>query len=163
MANWISKPVSALSQQEQELWRAMRLPDLPLSQELSWGRAVLAIESGAWIVFSPERRVSALFMISGTDAECVNGPVLDWSGIESARELNERIGTVVYALHQAHPALQNIRLRPRLLKEQFEFLRTHSAFPLDQVDRACTAVIRLKSTPEEQWRALPGRVRHEVS
>lgn len=163
MANWISKPVSALSPNEQSLWRSMGLSNPPLSQDLSWGRAAMAIGSGAWVVFSPERRVSALFLISGDEAECVNGPVLDWPRIDSARELNEQLGMAVYALHQACPGLKSIRLRPRLSPAEFEFLRAHSAFPVDRIDRACTSVIPLRASQEEQWRSLPGRIRHEVS
>jgi hypothetical protein len=163
MADWISKPVSALNDQELALWRAMRLPALPLSQEISWGRAALAIGRDARVVFSPQRRVSALFLISGDQAECVNGPVLDWPRIGNSRELNEQLGMVVYALHRAVPGLRSILLRPRLSGSEYEFLRNHSAFPVDRIDRASTVVIPVGSSCEWQWQALPGRIRHEVS
>ena len=141
----------------------MVLPGLPLSQGIAWGRAIRAAGGECFVVFSPERRVSALFMISGNEAECVNGPVMDWTRTPSAQELNEQFGMVVYALHQSLPHLKSIRLRPRLSQEGLQFLQANLAFPMDRIDQARTRLIVLESTREHQWNALSPRIRHEIS
>jgi hypothetical protein len=163
MAQWIAKPLSQLNEKEVQIWNSMVLSGLPLSQGIAWGRAIQASGGECFIVFSPERRVSALFMVAGIEAECVNGPVMDWARTPNAQELNEQFGMVVYALHQCLPRLKKIRLRPRLSLEGLDFLRAHLAFPMDRVDQARTRLILLESTPESHWVELSPRIRQEIS
>jgi hypothetical protein len=160
---WIAKPLSSLNSTERSLFHRSQAPSLPLSQTLEWGAAMGMTSGIPFLIFSPERRVSAIFLISGTDAECVNGPVLDWAAIRTGQELNEQVSMVVYALHQSNPALQSVRIRPRLSREQFEFMSANLAFPVDRVDQARTMILDLKETEEAQWRVLPPRVRSEIS
>ena len=141
----------------------MVLTGIPLSQGIAWGQAIRATGGECFVVFSPERRVSALFMISGEEAECVNGPVMDWARAPSPQELNEQFGMVVYALHHSLPQIKSIRLRPRLSQEGLQFLQANLAFPIDRVDQARTLVILLESSIENQWKALASRIRHEIS
>jgi hypothetical protein len=138
-------------------------PSFPLSQTLEWAAAMGVASGDPFLVFSPERKVSAVFLISGAEAECVNGPVLNWAEIRTAQELNEQVSMVVYALHQSNPAIRSIRIRPRISKEQFDFLASHLAFPVDRVDQARTMILDLKESEEAQWKALPPRIRNEIS
>ncbi|MBU6154612.1 MAG: hypothetical protein KGP28_09955 [Bdellovibrionales bacterium] len=161
--SWVAKPLFALSDAEKILYRDLYVPGFPLSQTLEWGYALRDEVQVPFVVFSPERRVASLFTVSGTLAECVNGPVLDWSRIHSARELNEQVSMVVYALHKSNSGLRSIRIRPRLQEKEFVFLREHLAFPLDQVDEARSMILDLQETEDAQLRALPARIRNEIS
>ncbi len=162
--SWIAKPLGSLGTEERAMYRALYRPDFPLSQSLEWGHAFSAPDRHPFVVFSPERKAASLFAVSrdGTEAECVNGPVLDWERIRDPRGLNEQISMSVFALHQAKPGLRSVRLRPRLGLPEFEFLREHLAFPLDRVDYARTMVLDLADSVDGQWRSLPSRIRSEI-
>ena len=69
----------------------------------------------------------------------------------------------VYALLQAAPGVSKVTLRPRLDQTQFERIQEGLAFPMDGVERSCTLQIPITSSPEEQWKGLSPRIRHEVS
>ena len=162
IGSWIAKPLSSLGAEERSMYRALYRPDFPLSQSLEWGHALSAPNRQPFVVFSPERRVAALFTVSGDEAECVNGPVLDWERIRDSKVLNEQISMSVYALHQAKPSLRSIRLRPRLGARDFEFLRDHLAFPIDRMEHARTMILDLAHSESEQWMNLPPRIRSEI-
>ena len=162
-ASWIVKPVSDLTPDELEKWHALRFPRLPLSQSISWAMAAQSVSGNCMLVFSPERKVSALYLISGDQAECVNGPILDWDRIRDHEDLNEQISMAVFALYQGCPWLQTIRIRPRLDQKHFLFLAKNLAFPIIQTDLAQTMVIELDNSDEKMWLNLPARIRHEIS
>lgn len=145
------------------LWRDALISGMPLSQTPEWGRAAAELQTEAFLIFSPERRTSALFLVSGSEAECVNGPVLDWDRIHDSKDLNEQISMSVYALLQAAPGVSKVMLRPRLDQAQFERLQAGLAFPIDGVDRSCTLQIPIQASRKEQWRDLSPRIRHEVT
>ena len=162
-ASWIVKPVSELTKEELEKWHALRFPRLPLSQSIAWATAAESVSGNCVLVFSPERKVSALYLISGDQAECVNGPILNWESIHDHEDLNEQISMAVFALYQGCPWLQNIRIRPRLDQNHFLFLAKNSAFPIVQTDLAQTMVIELDDSEEKMWMNLPTRIRHEIN
>jgi hypothetical protein len=162
-AIWIAKPVRALSQSEVDLWSKTEFEALPVSQTLAWAAAAETLNGSGVLVFSPSRKITALFLVSGLAAECVNGPVLDWNSISTAADLNEQVSRVVYALLQAVPGLEQVRLRPRLMSGQYEFFKNSIAFPVGDLSKAQTMVLDLCSGFDEQWLALPSRIRHEVS
>ncbi len=161
-ATWIAKPLFSLQPRECSLFQGIIGPLHPLSQTLEWASALQTSADVPFLVFCPERKISAVFLVSGTDAECVNGPVLNWERIHTARELNEQVSLVVYALHQSNPTLRNIRIRPRLLEEQYRFLNSNLAFPVDRVDEARTMILDLRENVQDQWFALPSRIRSEI-
>jgi len=163
MASWIVKPVGALTPEEMKSWTDLSWMDMPPSQTLAWGGAVEAVSGKGVIVFSRELRISALFIVSGLEAECINGPVMDWEAIRSSEILNQAIARVVHALVHANPDLVSIRLKPRLRSGPFGFLSDHLAFPVDRVDRSHTLMINLAPDEEAQWSQLPSRIRHEIS
>jgi hypothetical protein len=161
-ASWIVKPVSDLSPEEREQWHSIRFSRIPLSQTLAWAAAAESVSGNCVLVFSPERKITALYLISGNQAECVNGPVLNWESIRSPEDLNEQISMSVFALHQGCPWLQNIRIRPRLNQKNFLFLAKNSAFPIIQTDLAQTMLIELDDSKEKMWNQMPARIRHEI-
>ncbi len=163
-ATWIAKPVKALSAGEIEDWYGLDWgPNLAPSQTPDWGLAGIHLGVEPILVFSPERRISALFLRSGTEAECVNGPVYDWSCNRTAAEQNELIGMTVHALIQCRPNITRVTLRPRLQEKDLDSFLEKSAFPTDGVDRSSTLRLKL-DTPEEGglFESLGSRIRHEV-
>ncbi len=161
-ATWIAKPIAALNQSEIKLWKRLSHHNTPVSQTLAWGKSIDSIHGKSILVFSPERNISGLFMIEGSRAECVNGPVLDWTSIQDASSLNEQVSLVVYALHQSHPQTTEVLLRPRLLESQFKFLEQHLAFPIEQCDQAQTMTLALKGDEQSLFLSLPAKIRHEI-
>lgn len=169
---WIAKPLASLSSVERTLFQEIRSSGTPLSQSLAWTDAAAAVRGNPFVVFSKDRGVSAVFLMedsqhgagrSGLIAECVNGPVLAWDRIRGSQELNEQISMVVYALHQTHPHLESILIRPRVSESQLQFLKNHCAFPIHSVDEARTLVLDLDETESLQWGHLPSGIRSEVS
>jgi hypothetical protein len=161
-ASWIVKPVTDLSPAEREQWHSIRFSRIPLSQTLAWAAAAESVSGNCILVFSPERKISALYLITGDQAECVNGPVLNWEHIRSPEDLNEQISMSVFALYQGCPWLQTIRIRPRLNQKNFLYLAKSSAFPIIQTDLAQTMLIELDDSKEKMWDHLPARIRHEI-
>jgi hypothetical protein len=162
-ASWIVKPVSSLSKEEMGLWHSIRHTGTPLSQTIAWASAAESLNGECIAVFSPERQVSAIYFISNEDAECVNGPILNWENIRTSDDLNEQISMAVFALFQGCPWLKSIRIRPRLDQKRFLFLAKNSAFPITQTDLAQTLLIPLDDSPQKMWAQLPARIRHEVN
>jgi lipid II:glycine glycyltransferase (peptidoglycan interpeptide bridge formation enzyme) len=162
-ASWISKPLSRLTDEDRLLWQKTDFQNLPLSQSLDWGHSVLSTGAQCILVFSPERKVSALFMIHAQKAECVNGPVLDWNSISSAQALNEQISMTVHALMKSTPGLTEIQLKPRLGTNEFEFLSRNLAFPIELTQEAATMLLQLETNEKAQWDSLPSKIRHEIN
>jgi hypothetical protein len=164
-ATWIAKPVKSLSAGDLSDWQSQDWgPNLAPSQTPAWGRAGLILGVEPILVFSPDRRISALFFRNGSEAECVNGPVYDWTKIASPAEQNELIGMTVHALLQCRPEITRVTLRPRMAESDLEQFLGRSAFPSDGLDRSATLTLNL-DTPSEQtlFQSLGPRIRHEVS
>ncbi len=163
-ATWIAKPVRALSADEIDRWHALNWGrNLSPSQTPAWGKAGRVLGVEPILVFSLERRISALFFVKGTEAECVNGPVHDWSSPGSATEQNELIGMTVHALLKCRPEVTQVTLRPRMADTEFGLFIERSAFPADRVDRTSTMTIPLEATGESTlFESLGSRIRHEV-
>ena len=162
-ASWIVKPIRDLSVDEIRQWNELRFAQAPLSQTLAWGNAIESLNGNSVVVFSPERKVSAVYVIFEDEAECINGPILNWQSINNAEDLNEQISMAVYALHQGHPYLKTIKIRPRLDQKNFLFLAKNLAFPIDQTDLAQTMLIPIADSEQKQWLQIPPRVRHEIN
>jgi hypothetical protein len=164
-ATWIAKPVKSLSAGDLSAWQSLDWgPNLAPSQTPAWGRAGLILGVEPILVFSPERTVSALFFRNGSEAECVNGPVYDWTRIASPGEQNELIGMTVHALLQCRPEITRVTLRPRMAESDLEGFLGRSAFPADGVDRSATLMLNLDIRDEKTlFESLGPRIRHEVS
>ena len=163
-ATWIAKPVKALTAGETAEWRCVEWgTNLAPSQTPAWGMAGLHLGVEPILVFSPERRISALFFRNGTEAECVNGPVYDWSRIETGTEQNELIGMTVHALLKCRPEITRVTLRPRMPADNLTPFLERSAFPEDGVDRSSTSIVNIESSSDsELFQNLGSRIRHEV-
>ncbi len=163
-ATWIAKPVRALSADEIDRWHTLDWGrNLSPSQTPAWGGAGKVLGVEPILVFSPERRISALFFTKGNEAECVNGPVHDWSIPGSATEQNELIGMTVHALLKCRPEVTQVTLRPRMTEVELGHFIERSAFPSDRVDRSSTMTIPLETPGESSlFESLGSRIRHEV-
>jgi hypothetical protein len=163
-ATWIAKPVMALSADEIDLWHSIDWGlNLAPSQTPAWGRAGTLLGVEPILVFSPERKTTALFFKKGNEAECVNGPVHDWSCLESATEQNELIGMSVHALLKCRSGISQVTLRPRMAEKDLGLFMEKSAFPADRVERSSTLTIPLETSDETTlFESLGPRVRHEV-
>lgn len=164
-ALWIAKPVESLSNDEMETWTRIPLPDtLAPSQTPSWGFASRTLAVSSIMVFSPDRRVSALFTVDGDRAECVNGPVFDETLIQTSQDLNERISMAVHALLRCAPQVKEVCLRPRLKDQGLARFLDLLAFPVDGVERTATLEIHLSAAEDASFfQTLPSRIRHEIN
>jgi hypothetical protein len=116
------------------------------------------------VVFSPEREISAVFILSDGRAECVNGPVFSWATLRSAEEQNELIGMCVHALLKSSPRTTSVSLRPRLEEKELTLFERRSAFPFDSVDQSATLEFDLRIESEGRLRqSLGPRIRHEIT
>ncbi len=163
-ATWIAKPVSALTTGELKEWHGVDWgPNLAPSQTPEWGTAGIQLGVEPILVFSPERRISALFFRKGSEAECANGPVYEWTRIDSATEQNELIGMTVHALLKCNPEITRVTLRPRMAEAELDPFLERTAFPADGVDRSSTMILSLQSPDESDlFQTLGPRIRHEV-
>jgi hypothetical protein len=163
-ATWIAKPVRALSTEEMDLWYSTDWGlNLSPSQTPAWGKAGTFLGVEPILVFSPERKTSALFFRKGSEAECANGPVHDWSQLESAAEQNELIGMTVHALLKCRPEVTQVTLRPRMTEEDLPRFIGRSAFPADRVEYSSTMILPIDGLDESTlFESLGPRIRHEV-
>ncbi len=168
---WIAKPLDALNREERTAWcntlrvRAQRGGDgAPLSQTLSWARAIQGAALSAYLVFSPDELTGGVVFASplrgGLRFECINGPLLDW---DEPQKSVRQLATFATAVSRLDSRFVSLMISPRW--QEGTLAKRLLSLPLDaQADsRAATLVLPLDRSPQEVEKSFNSRLRRTLA
>lgn len=135
---WIAKPLRSLSLDEIKLYsKISQKKECPLSQTLTWARAIESQGAEVIVAFNPELQIGGLGFVQQDQIEIINGPVIN----VGSNNLQQEIATFVYALTQAKKSLKKILLKLRLAKNISDELIKKINFPVEKVEEAATKIL----------------------
>lgn len=135
---WIAKPLRSLSQDEIKLYsKISQKKECPLSQTLTWARAIESQGAEVIVAFNPELQIGGLGFVQQDQIEIINGPIIN----TESKNLQQEIATFVYALTQARKNLKKILLKPRFPKNISAELIKKINFPVEKIEEAATKIL----------------------
>ncbi len=163
---WIAKPLQSLSGAERAAWIALqeRKNEIPLSQTLAWGEAIIALGGRAYLVFSPEEQVGGMVhsVQEGFECafECINGPYLNW---DDRANIARQFATFVMAVTRLGPPFSSLRVQPRWLLSELESRLKLLPVPPREVSQASTIHLPVQSCESERLASVTPRLRRSLS
>lgn len=142
---WIAKPLQSLTKDEILAYAKLsKRNDCPLSQTLTWAKAVESQGSEIVVSFNSEKNIGGFGFLYQNQIEVINGPILN---LENPK-LQEDIATFVYALTKARKDVQKVILKPRLPKNCTDELIQKIGFPVEKIEWAATKIINTKKVED---------------
>jgi hypothetical protein len=165
---WIAKPLQHLSGAERAAWIQLQAElqgkspcsEIPLSQTLAWGEAVIALGGKAYLVFSPDEKVGGLVHSVDGGLESINGPYLHW---DHRASIARQFATFAMAMAKLSPEFSFLRIQPRWLQGQLQDRLGNLPIPPREVFEASTLQVRVRESETERLAAVTPRLRRSLS
>ncbi|MBF0298596.1 MAG: hypothetical protein HQK51_07750 [Oligoflexia bacterium] len=160
--SWIAKPINKLNPEEKKQYTQLfkkfcdRGYNIPLSQTLTWGRAIYSSAGNVLLVYKDDLSCGGIvYSLKEGEWECVNGPLIDWK--RDREEIKQELSMFIWAASKgantaasttASTGASNFKsfsLRPRLESDWQITPEEKIAFPIDKYEYTATTYLELNN------------------
>ncbi|MBF0363164.1 MAG: hypothetical protein HQK49_19235 [Oligoflexia bacterium] len=148
--DWIAKPLNRLNEKEKNLYAQLiknfSNTNIPLSQTLSWGIAIVASGGEVLVIFKEDLSCGGIaFSTRVGEWECVNGPLINWhvknENENEKKKLIANISTFILAISKVASNFRSFYFRPRLEEDWGINIEKVIPFPIDNYEYTATTFI----------------------